>query len=77
MLLTSAKAYAPPMQHLKLLPCQLQFFSEHRYCVIKNWLSVSETEELRQDAMAVDAFGATFDCHVGQVTSTAKMDTSV
>lgn len=61
-----------------LLPTQLQHLSEHRYVVIKDWLSVAQVAELQKDATAVDEYGSTRDSHIGngQIGS-ATLDPSI
>ena len=48
-----------------LLQTQLQALNDHRYVVIKDWISNVQTDELMRDALAVRQFGGTFDCHIG------------
>ena len=51
---------------------QVRKLVRDRYVVIPNWLSLGVTHHLRADALAVEAAGATLDCHVG----TSKMGTA-
>lgn len=48
-----------------LLQTQLQALNDHRYVVIKHWISNTQTDELMCDALAVRRFGGTHDCQIG------------
>jgi len=60
-LLSTAVALRPP----PLLQRQLQHLHDNRYVVIPNWLSATQTDSIRDDALAVNAYGSGIDCHVG------------
>ena len=61
-----------------LLQSHLQSLSKHRYVVVKNWLDDVQIDELQRDAVAVDAFGASFEAAIGDATfSQARLDRDV
>lgn len=74
--LLRVRCHAPSMFEgsRPLLESTLQDLNDHRYVVCKNWLSAAQTDEIRDDVLACDAFGSAINSHVGNTNGMATLD---